>query len=291
MALKPAIERGNYVEGAWSMIGQTALVACLVLAGSVGAQDEVEASQPPSTRAWRIAPEVSHYRYKEPGVMTNEGTLYGIVGSYTFRSDGDGGLTSLISDANSTITLEGRLAFGEVDYDGSYMDGTPLSASGIDDFLFDLRLLWGRERPAAKYFNAIYAGLGYRYLNDDSSSQSGGYERESNYLYVPLGSRQDFDLKGRWDLSLTGELDVLIVGRQISHLSDADPELPDVRNWQWPGVGAGLSLDLRRKGRNVDFALSPFLRYWWVDESSVSKGYYEPKNHTVEYGLSFVVRF
>ena len=99
-------------------------------------------------------------------------------------------------------------------------------------------------------------------------------------------------MTNRWDLSLTGEFDVLLIGRQISHLGDVDPELPTVRNWQWPGFGAGLSVDFRREGRGFDFAFAPFLRYWWIAESDASEdGYYEPENNTFEYGLSFVVRF
>jgi len=223
--------------------------------------------------------------------MTNEGTLYGVVGAYTFREDGQSSLARFGADPNDALTLEGRFSFGEVDYDGSYMDGTPLSTDGIDDFLFDIRLLWSREQPAAKIFNCVYAGLGYRYLNDDSSGQPGGYERESNYLYVPVGTRKDWRWKPRWRLSLTGEFDVLLVGRQISHLSDADPTLPDIRNWQWPGFGGLLSLELQHKGHNVDLGVAPFVRYWWIDESTVSDGYYEPKNNTIEYGLSFVFRF
>jgi hypothetical protein len=273
------------------MVGQASLIACILLASSAGTGEDADTLESRTPRAWRIAPEVSRYRYKEPGTMTNEGTLYGIVGSYTFYNYGQEGPARPASGGDSRITLEGRLGFGEMEYDGSYMDGTPLSTDGVDDFLLDLRLLWGRERPEAKLLNAIYAGAGCRYLNDDSSSEPGGYERESNYLYIPLGSRKDFEPMGRWNLSLTGEFDVLIIGRQISHLNNADPALPQVRNWQWPGFGAGLALDLRRAGRNVDLALSPFLRFWWVDDSSTSEGYYEPENNTFEYGLSFVVRF
>jgi hypothetical protein len=269
---------------------------CILWAGSLGALENVESSEFRAPPAWRIAPEVSHYRYREPGVMTNEGTLYGVVGSYTFRDGIDGSRTALnAGDSNSvawsTLRLEGRLSAGEVDYDGSFMDGTPLSTSGTDDLLIDVRLLWGREWQPVRVFDAVYVGLGYRYLNDDSSEQIGGYERESNYLYVPLGARKDFELTPRWDLSLTGEFDVLLIGRQISHLDDADPDLPTVRNWQWPGFGAGLSVDLRRKGRGIDFAFAPFLRYWWVAESNASQGFYEPENNTFEYGLSFVLRF
>jgi len=228
--------------------------------------------------------------------MTNEGTLYGIVGSYTFRDPRDDGASLLDAGeteatSGSLLRFEGRLAFGEVDYDGSFMDGTPLSTSGSDDLLVDIRLLGGREWRPARLINAAYLGLGYRYLNDDSSEQIGGYERESNYLYVPLGARKDFDLAGRWDLALTGEFDVLIVGRQISHLRDVDPDLPDVRNWQWPGFGAGLSLELGHHNEKLDLALAPFLRYWWIAESDLSQGYYEPENNTFEYGLSFMLRF
>jgi hypothetical protein len=270
------------------MVGQAGLAVCILLAGSLGIEDGTESLEAAAFRAWRIAPEVSHYRYREPGVMKNEGTLYGIVASYTFDNDT---LDYLDTGPDDVVRLEGRLGFGEVDYDGSYMDGTPLSTSGSDEFLFNLRLLWGREYPGARFLDGIYAGLGYRYLNDDSSAQAGGYERESNYLYVPLGGRKDFELTPRWDLSITGEFDVLIIGRQISHLSDADPMLPDVRNWQWPGIGVGLSAEVRHEWQDVDLGFAPFLRYWWVAESNVDQGYYEPENNTFEYGLSFVVRF
>jgi hypothetical protein len=269
----------------------------MLLSGSVDATGDTEPWEPARPPAWRIAPEVSHYRYREPGVMTNEGTLYGVVGSYTFYDRrGDEAARAAGRDGNSvcwsTVAFDGRLSAGQVDYDGSFMDGTPLSTRGTDDLLIDVRLLWGRHWQPARVIDAVYAGLGYRYLNDDSSAQLGGYERESNYVYVPLGVRKDFDLADRWDLALTGEFDVLLVGRQISHLNDADPDLPNVRNWQWPGFGAGLFVNVLHEGAKFDVGFGPFLRYWWVDESDVSAdGYYEPRNNTVEYGLSFVARF
>ncbi|NLH42446.1 MAG: hypothetical protein GX448_11465 [Planctomycetes bacterium] len=277
------------------MIVQTMVATWVALTASLDAQERQKPIQPPP--AWRIAPEVSHYRYREPGVMTNEGTLYGVVGSYTFYDRPEtarpaAGVPQEAPVACSTFAFDGRIAAGQVDYDGSFMDGTPLSNSGIDDFLLDVRLLWGRHWEPARIVQAAYAGLGYRYLCDDSSGKPGGYQRESNYLYLPVGVRKGFDLTGRWDLTLTGELDMLLVGRQISHLSDANPDLPDVRNWQWPGLGATLSADFLRRGPSWAVGFSPFLRYWWVDESDLSAdGYYEPRNNTFEYGLSFVVRF
>ena len=230
-----------------------------------------------ATRAWRIAPEVSHYRYKEPGVMTNEGTLYGVIGSYTFfATEGrqSGGAPTPTATTRSPGPRSGSRA-GSASARSITTAPTwtarpfPRAASTISCSTCGCcgAVNGGRRR----FFNAVYAGLGYRYLNDDSSSQPGGYERESNYLYVPLGARKDFELTSRWDLALTGEFDVLLIGRQISHLSDADPGLPDVRNWQWPGFGAGLFVDFRTTGREVDLGLAPFVRYWWIAESDVSE--------------------
>jgi len=280
------------------MVRQAVLVVCILLAGPLVAQEQeteelTESLKPPS---WEIAPEISRFTYREPGVMKDEGTFYGVVGSYTRRRLQSGDPAPSDIDANdaiswSTFEIEGRLSFGEVDYDGAYMDGTPLRTSGTDDFLLDIRLMGGREWQPAKCPNAFYAGLGYRYLNDDSSSRPGGYLRESNYLYVPLGARADFALRDGWGLALTGELDVLLIGRQISHLDDVDPNYPEVKNWQWPGIGLRAGVALRHRSRSFDLAVSPFVRYWWIAESDVSNGYFEPENNTLEYGLSAIVRF
>jgi hypothetical protein len=279
------------------MVGQAVLTLCVLFAGSIDTSEAAEPRDLAEPPVWRIAPEASHYRYKEPGVMTNEGTLYGVTGFVTFNRHRIADKPVVEGEEPNVISwsmwrLDGRISAGEVDYDGSYMDGTPLSTSGTDDFLLDVRLLWSRHWRPSETITGAYVGLGYRYLNDDSSDQAGGYERESNYVYIPVGVRKDFYLADRWNLGVTGEFDMLLFGRQISHLDDANPNLPEVRNWQWPGFGAGLFLDLLYKGEGFDVGVGPFLRYWWVDESDVSNdGYYEPKNNTVEYGLSLIVQF
>jgi len=282
------------------MIRQAALVACVVLAGPILAQEDntelPKSLKPPS---FEIAPEVSGYTYREPGVMKNQGTLYGVAGSYTHRIPRYGDPTRADIDSNdgiswSIIKIEGRVGFGQVEYEGSYMeDDTPLRQSGIDDFLLDVRLMCGLEwRPATRFPDGLYAGIGYRYLSDDSSSQPAGYLRESNYLYLPLGSRADFDLTDNWSLGLTGEFDLLLIGRQISHLEDADPALPEIQNWQWPGYGIRGAVAFRHTSPSLDVAISPFVRYWWIAESDVTEeGYYEPENNTFEYGLSVIFRF
>jgi len=279
------------------MVRQAAWVAWILVAHPLFAQqDSTDLLQSLKSPSWQIAPEVSRFRYEEPGVMTDRGTFYGIVASYTHYRPRSGDPMQFDADSNdslswSTVRIEGRLSFGEVTYDGSYMDGTPLRTSGTDDVLLDVRVLWGVEWQPVKFPDAFYAGLGYRYLNDDSTSQLGGYLRESSYLYVPFGSRADFELTKSWSLGLTGEFDVLLIGRQTSHLDDVDPLSPEVHNWQWPGFGVRAAVALRYRGKSLDLAVSPFVRYWWVAESDLSYGYYEPENNTLEYGLSAILRF
>ncbi|MBN1508382.1 MAG: hypothetical protein JW955_16150 [Sedimentisphaerales bacterium] len=279
------------------MAKQIAWVLCILWTGpALALDDDAELVKSLLPLSWEIIPEVSVYTYREPGVMKNKGIFYSIAGSYTrwrlhegdpAKSDADGGTPMSWSLAR----IEARFGFGDVDYDGSYMDGTPLESAGNDDIVVDARVMWGMEWQGGVVVDAFYAGIGYRYLSDDSSSQPGGYLRESNYLYLPIGSRADFDLKGGWAFGLTGEIDVLLVGYQVSHLNDVDPRYPQVRNWQWPGVGLRGGVALRHRGTSLEVTVSPFVRYWWIAESDTSDGYYEPENNTFEYGLSAAFRF
>jgi hypothetical protein len=280
----------------FSMIRQIALVMCILWTGPVLALDDtaelVKSLQQP---CWEIAPEVSLYTYREPGTMKNEGIFCSVTGSYT-RWNLEKGDPASNADSSSPVSwsmarIEARIGVGDVDYDGAYMDGTPFESTGNDDLVVDARILWGMEWQPGGLIDAFYAGLGYRYLGDDSSAEPGGYLRQSNYFYIPIGSRADLELNDRWFLALTGEIDVLLVGYQVSHLEDADPAYPEVRNWQWPGVGLRGAVALQHRGKSLEASISPFVWYWWVAESDVSDGFYEPENNTFEYGLSAAFRF
>ncbi len=105
---------------------------------------------------------------------------------------------------------------------------------------------------------------------------------------MPLGLKMYYHLDDRWQIGLGGELDVLLLGLQISGIiEDGGP----VTNVQWPGFGARASVEVRHRSPSVDLALAPFLQYWWVDESSTDHGWYEPRNNSLQYGLSLIWRF
>ena len=252
------------------------MVVCVLLgtvAPGLGAGEVTEETL--AGPKWEIGPEVSYFRYDEPGTMKDTGVLYGVAGAYTRYRE------------NRLFRIEGEFCFGLVDYEGSLDDATPYTMENCRDYLLNLRLLWGRSWEAGDWDSRLCAGLGYRALNDDSSHDPSGYDRQSNYLYLPVGLKTYHELADHWQIGLGGELDLLLLGIQFSGIYE-DGVLTNV---QWPGFGARASVELRHKAKPADLALAPFVQYWWVDDSNVSDGWYEPRNHTLQYGLGLIWRF
>lgn len=284
------------------MVGETVSVACVLLAAFVQAQKVPgELSQAMRAHAWEVAPEIYNFTYEEPGVMEDEGTFYGVLVSYTGRHERtrvrrNPDTASDDSVRWSTFKIEGRYSWGEVDYDGGIYDPdtqttTPYEIKGIDDHVFGIGFLWGQEWDPATFLNGIHIGIAYRYLNDDTSFDPYGYERESNYVYVPIRLDAAVGSRNTWQLGFMAELDVMLVGVQISHLEDVDPAATKIYNWQYGGLGAQGAIALRHRSNALDFAVAPFVRYWWIPESEVDQGYVEPENNTTEYGLRLIFRF
>lgn len=212
----------------------------------------LEESKPLKTsrHIWEISNSLSYIEYKEPGVMSEKGPMYGVDASYSYRH-------------GVMLQLEGRFGYAQVDYDGYNQAGAKIKHDDIDDYLFEARGLIGYE------FNILssttltpYAGLGYRYLNDNLQDYFGGYERESNYLYLPVGIEIITGLKNNWCWGAAIEYDYFLSGKQKSHLSDFDPGLNDIDNKQDKGYGLRGVVKFVRKGQRVNFFMEPFIRYW-----------------------------
>ena len=269
-----------------------ALTICFVFVGVASGQDEpatlVESLQ---KKNWEIGPEIYYYRYEEPGFdLEWEGMFYGVASAYTYRDWVPASPGQSAPDDKWMWRGEGRFAFGEVDYDGQTMGGTPLRIDDIDDYTVELRLLLGPDFLKETRMDTLYAGIGYRYLNDDFQ-----YERESNYFYIPIGFKTISNLKNGWSFGATIEYDLFLWGQQNSHLSDFDPIYPDIENDQSSGYGLRGSIKFQKHapkiGPNIDFIIEPFIRYWDIDKSDEVLGGYEPANKTWEYGIQLIWRF
>ncbi len=243
--------------------------------------------------SWEFGPELYSYTYKEYSIgVKNQGIMYGLKGSYTYHPD------------RFMLKLDTRGAFGRVDYSSSSTG----SSDNIDDYVIEGRLLAGydffRSEDASVVY-AAYAGLGYRYLNDGgggtiTTTGALGYDRESNYWYLPAGLQATTPLSEYWRLISTFEFDLLLRGKQESHLSTASPLYSDITNNQDTGYGLRGSFQFQKTGEKVDLSFEPFVRYWDIENSEVSTIRYsgvaigyglEPENTTVEAGVALSASF
>ncbi len=235
--------------------------------------------------SWEIGAELSSFTYEEPGIMEESGALLGIAGSYTYRNDW-------------MLKIEGVFKYGQIDYTGATIEGEPVAADNIDDYIVEVRGLSGYGFPLSESTVLTpFVGLGYRYLSDDlGAASSAGYGRESNYLYSPIGIETLTELQNGWFAGLAIEYDIFWHGIQTNHMSDLEYGLNDIENDQNRGYGFRGSI----KFQNSRFVIEPFIRYWKIDDSDPEYLTYfeapvtviiEPENNSTEVGIKLTVKF
>lgn len=239
---------------------------------------------------FKIGTEISHITYEEknlsvglPQAITvkEQGIMYGITASAT-------------SAEKLYLKADGKVAFGQVDYTGSG------SINDIEDFMFEGRGLVGWVFRQNNLNVIPYTGFGYRYLSDDASGRqssdgSYAYLRQANYEYLPVGLLFEKPIGKNWSGDLNLELDALLGGHQVSRLDEitvngVSAGFPRVDNKQDTGAAIKIALNVRHKGR-VDISAGPFIRWWKVQDSSDSNGFYEPKNTSLEVGGGVFLTF
>jgi hypothetical protein len=252
---------------------------------------------------YALTPETSYIRYREPSIGVKEqGDMYGINGTFTYRpKEGD----YLYSDISDVYRAEARFSYGKVKYIGSLGDGTPFNFSGIDDYMEEVRGLIGKDFTVAKLSTTLtpYWGIGYRSLFD-SLRESGptGYNRWIQYVYLPTGADVMTDLIGGWAIGANVEYDFLIHGGVTSYLGEAG--LGDAQNPQRHGFGVKGSFKIVKKWPRFNLTMEPYIRYWHIrnSETTASKPflyngqYYvvigqEPNNNSTEIGARIGIEF
>ncbi|MDR2207712.1 MAG: hypothetical protein LBE22_01885 [Azoarcus sp.] len=241
-----------------------------------------------------IAPEISDYEYKEPGVMKVSGTMYG----FTFQYLNNGGVGRI--KESMPVQLRARFNYmynDDLDYDGGFFDpitGTegPFKRGGVTQQFVDMAFAGGFESKLGQNFSVSpYAGLGYRYLKDDNDGvvtiDYGGvtydihdYKREQTYYYLPIGADWKMPLSSGWKFAANTELDILLRGENTSHVNGK------LKFRQKSGHGLRFSVKFEKDFMTVGSVFAePFFRYWNISRSNTQSGYYEPKNRTEEFGL------
>ena len=261
------------------------------------------APQTASKHSFEIGYDIYNYKYQETDVgtffMKNKGTYAGPTLDYAYHFGNGSG------EFVDELRLQGRFAWGDVDYSNKLAQ----TFNGLDDYMYEVRGLVAKSYNLHGVATATpYAGIGYRYLNDGLEKfQPGGYNREANYYYIPLGSDLRMKIRGGWDLAMNLEYDYLLVGKQKSHLEDIGDGRDTLVNDQKQGYGlrgsVKASKDITKK---VNVFVEPFIRFWDIEKSDVkfqtSGGApicagglclagYEPSNVTKEVGLKMGVGF
>jgi len=236
--------------------------------------------------AYEVGLEISYLDYKEHLVKTN-GAMYGLVASYTYHN-------------KIMLKAEGRGSYGGVQWDGLTMEGR-VTENNCFNLLLEFRGLGGYDFPISRSsILTPYIGIAVRYLNNDVLPKP--YERESYYVYSPIGIGLITDLGRGWSLGETAEYDYFWWGYQTSHPMDALPGLKnDIVSDQRKGYGLGGSITLEKKYKKVAFEGGPFINYWNIKKlkpevlpytgSPTGFVWQEPGNNSLQIGIKLGVKF
>ena len=223
------------------------------------------AGQTFNDKTWFV--DFHYYEYKEPGVMTERSRLPSLTVGYQNLAALWGGFHPLQLGATAETSL------GLTKY-----DGTGTTDNHYTKFLGEAYLSVDEH---------LYVGLGYRRLTDKMGGQTTstghlGYDRRSQYLYIPIGGT--FASGGG---RFKAQYNHFIRGQQVSYLSDTGL-YKDLSNTQHSGNG----LDLSYTPNSGKF--QAYLRYWNIEKSEVVPLYFmngnqygigwEPANTTFELG-------
>jgi hypothetical protein len=239
---------------------------------------------------FEVGYEYMYFRYKEPGLMKETGSLNGVFGRYTHHFP-----------RGMMVRAELEVLGGSLRYDGQYADGTPLTTDN-DDWLVGGRLLAGKDfllDKEERWALTPYIGIAARYWYDKIKA-TGGYEREITQLYSPIGVELNNALSKDWRWGARAEYDLFWAGWVKSHLGQVSG-YEDITNTQdaFSGQGAEAALFLKYRLEKVSFLLEPYYRYWWVGESNEETAntptgradFVEPENNTHMAGVRLGVAF
>ena len=232
---------------------------------------------------WELGPEGYYYAYREPNFIHQIGGFAGINTSYTYKI------------GPAFLTGNGIFDLGYLNYKSNGTGNLNGKVNAVGDF----RVLAGVDLMQNEWFGVSpFTGLGYRMLYEwgggrTTTTGAVGYDRFSQYFYIPVGLGFSFALGG-WVIRPSAEYDFLVRGQQTSYLSQVGA-IGDTKNQQNHGYGLRATL-LFEQGA---VAFGPFVRYWDIGESKpafFSQGGVEfegiePHNKTLEAGATLRFRF
>ncbi|MGE3683874.1 MAG: hypothetical protein AB7G93_19315 [Bdellovibrionales bacterium] len=211
------------------------------------------------------------FTYKEPGVMSEKGRLAGVRGEVGLN------LLSWLA-----LSAGGQYQDGNLNYDGSTFDGTPIKTV-TKDYIRDTRALIHIVASSV----SLSFGIAQRYWYDDLVIS---YRRRTRYDYKPI--ILTYHQNG---LYVSYEHVLWDKGWNKSHMSDVDSNRRDPEFTLGKGSGMGVELGYLMPGSRVSTRV--FVKYhkWKVKESDIqsdgTQALVEPNNNTTTYQIGIGLAF
>ena len=247
-----------------------------------------------TTQSAELTLDMTSYMYREVDSNDNffmEDKSAPFLYSIGLRNWGDTKATSNTKSTNLGYLYTLEYSFGKVDY-------TSARTGTMKKEYFKSRLEYYLSNNSRMGANDLkpYIGLGYRSLLDDSgfkrsSTNHLGYDRVSQYFYIPIGAIWYISE----NISLKSQYNYFIEGKQTSYLNEILPNVYTVNPENIQRIGYGIDLTLRSK-LNSKWSTYGFFRSWNIEDSdavSCSALIYcmEPKNQTHEIGAGISYHF
>lgn len=246
------------------------------------------------TQSAELTLDITSYTYREVDPNDNffmEDKSAPFLYSLGLRNWGDDTATSSTKSTNFSFLYTLEYSFGNVDYSSA---GTGTMKKQY--YKGRLETYISTDRGVGANDLMPYIGVGYRDLLDDSGFKTSstnhlGYDRLSQYYYIPVGAI--------WyisdSLSLKSQYNHFIEGKQTSFLNEVLPNIYAINPINTQRLGWGIDLTLRSKLNNK-WSYYGFYRSWSIEDSdlaSCSPLIYcmEPKNQTHELGAGISYQF
>jgi len=235
---------------------------------------------------------LSSYSYQEPSVS---------VGMTAINYGLEYQKTSLLSG--------GQFLLSGIDYAAGTDRYSGSGTLNVPKYYYNAKLAIGTDWVYGSQIVSSYIGFGYRFLNQTGGGMTTStgavmYDRQSTYLYIPVGLKQRSLTVDGGMLESSFELDYLLSGNQFSGLSVINnfgyTGSNDITTRQTSGYGLNASFMYKRPD---GWSLGPYWKYWNISNSdlatwtyksgstSYTKSMYEPANTTEEFGFKALYQF
>lgn len=237
-------------------------------------RQQIEQVNQANERQWAVSAgmKAASYSYAEPQLMELSGFKAGLGVETSYYPDG-------VLFSKQRLSFDAEYMQGKLDYDGSLIGSNQpyktkdSSAYYLNKFRYEKRLA-----NMGRYNTWIGAGLGYRFLRTRGDDVY-GYTRDQTYLYAPITFSIERNINNKFGIVYAFEYDFLIQGRNKSYVGSG------LEFEQTSGSGVGAKLQLEMEVASTWIYSNINYHRWMIADSTINKGYIEPKNNTDQLGL------